>query len=147
MRYRLRVLLTRVIAVNTKPIGAIAVLLCVSACAVQPVPKERGVRLYRPSCASCHGIDARGHGDLAPLLKGGVPDLTTLSQRNGGIFPTYTVRRSIDGRFDSSAHGTREMPVWGWQLYDPGVHDTREARARTDALVDELVEYLQSLQK
>ena len=41
------------------------------------------------------------------------PNLRTLSQRNGGTFPTDAVASYIDGRSFPAAHGTREMPVWG----------------------------------
>ncbi|MET0985015.1 MAG: c-type cytochrome [Steroidobacteraceae bacterium] len=130
-----------------------ATLVGISACANQssgqPIAQDPGARLYRSLCASCHGVQARGDGPLAPLIKIGVPDLTTLAQRNGGAFPSYSVRRAIDGRFDHPAHGARDMPVWGWRLYDPavGVRDDREARARTGALIEHLVTYLESVQQ
>jgi len=47
-----------------------------------------------------------------------VPNLRTLSQRNGGQFPTETVASYIDGRNLPAAHGDRLMPIWG------GVFDT-----------------------
>ena len=42
-------------------------------------------------------------------------DLTQLSRRNGGVFPTQRVWETIDGRMsaDIGPHGSREMPVWG----------------------------------
>jgi hypothetical protein len=39
-------------------------------------------------------------------------DLTVLAQKNGGRFPVALVMSSIeDGT--QSAHGSKEMPVWG----------------------------------
>jgi hypothetical protein len=43
-------------------------------------------------------------------------DLTTLSKRNGGVFPAQRVYEIIDGREEVKAHGSREMPVWGKQF-------------------------------
>ena len=43
-----------------------------------------------------------------------MPDLTTLSARSGGTYPRAQVRAAVAhaGRL-ITAHGTREMPVWG----------------------------------
>ena len=123
----------------------------ISACSVlRPEPPLRslsGVDLYQQLCASCHGFEGRGDGPVASLIKIGVPDLTRLAWRNGGGFPTDNVRQVVDGRSDRRAHGPRDMPVWGWQLYDSRSEDDATARARTDALIDKLVRYLESIQQ
>jgi hypothetical protein len=105
------------------------------------------MQLYEKLCASCHGIDAHGDGPVAPLIKTGVPDLTRLAARDGGEFPTEDVRLIIDGRYDRRAHGSRDMPVWGWQLYDASNRDDKSERARTQSMIDRLVVYLQSIQR
>lgn len=133
-------------------ITIVAAALGLGACASPtPVrssgPAGTGGQLYLSLCSSCHGTAAHGDGPIAPLIKNGVPDLTLLAQRNGGEFPADGVRRTIDGRFERSAHGARDMPVWGWRLYDGTTFDDPAARGRTDALIDQLVSYLQSLQK
>ena len=84
---------------------------------------------------------------MASLIKIGVPDLTLIAHRDGGEFPAEDVRRVIDGRWTRMAHGTRDMPVWGWQLYDSAQPDDAAARARTDSMIDRLVGYLQSIQR
>jgi hypothetical protein len=56
---------------------------------------------------------AEGDGPTAATLRASVPNLRTLSERNGGTFPTDAVASYIDGRTFPAAHGTREMPVWG----------------------------------
>mgnify|MGYP006204307787 CR=1 FL=1 len=84
---------------------------------------------------------------VAPLVKVGVPDLTRIAWRDGGEFPTEDVRRTIDGRFERPAHGPRDMPVWGWRFYDSRNTNDAEERARVDAVIDRLVEYLRSIQK
>lgn len=105
-----------------------------------------GVELYQRLCSSCHGVQARGDGPIAPLIKIGVPDLTQLARREGGEFPAADVARTIDGRFERPAHGPRDMPVWGWQLYDSTSSNDSAERARVDAMIDRLVAYLRSVQ-
>ena len=74
-----------------------------------------GEREYTQSCASCHGATGKGDGVLVRYLVKPPSDLTVLSQRNGGVFPTQRVWETIDGSTstDIGPHGTREMPVWG----------------------------------
>jgi mono/diheme cytochrome c family protein len=72
-----------------------------------------GEQTFRTHCAACHGPLAEGDGPTAATLTVPVPNLRTLSQRNGGTFPTDAVASYIDGRSFPAAHGTREMPVWG----------------------------------
>jgi mono/diheme cytochrome c family protein len=89
---------------------------------------------YLSSCAACHGEDGKGNGVLAPVLKVPAPDLTTLSRRNDGHFPLAAVTEIIDGRTLIAAHGTREMPIWGFDV---------RARNRIPAIID----YLTSIQR
>ena len=126
------------------------VILGIAACATQRTENLQslsGLELYTRLCSSCHGPNAEGDGPVAPALKTHVPDLTRLAARDGGEFPTEDVRRIIDGRNDRRAHGPRTMPVWGWQLYDISNADDASERARTDSMIDRLVNYLQSIQK
>lgn len=128
--------------------GAAALLAgCVSTRHERAIESLSGMELYGQLCASCHGVEARGDGPVAPLIKIGVPDLTRLAFRDGGEFPTEDVRLIIDGRSDRRAHGPRDMPVWGWQLYDSKDPNDAQARARTNALIGRLVDYLQSIQR
>jgi mono/diheme cytochrome c family protein len=71
---------------------------------------------YRSSCAACHGIDGKGKGSITAELKVAPPDLTGLAKQNGGVFPLSSVYEVIDGRKVIIAHGTRDMPVWGWRF-------------------------------
>jgi mono/diheme cytochrome c family protein len=105
-----------------------------------------GMQMYEQLCASCHGVGGKGDGPVAPLIKTGVPDLTRLAWRDGGEFPTEDVRRVIDGRWDKRAHGARDMPVWGWQFYNSTNPNDTEERARVDAIISRLVDYLRSIQ-
>ncbi|HEX7012776.1 MAG TPA: cytochrome c [Steroidobacteraceae bacterium] len=130
---------------------ALFVVMLSSACASarqeeQELRKLSGMQLYERLCSSCHGISGKGDGPVAPLIKTGVPDLTRIAQRDGGEFPTEDVRRTIDGRWDRRAHGARDMPVWGWQLYDASSGNDAEERAIVDSMIDRLVNYLRGIQ-
>lgn len=69
--------------------------------------------IFRDYCAACHGVHGNGDGPVAPVLNTKVPQLTTLAQRNGGAFPAARVRGVIAGDEVRTAHGSREMPIWG----------------------------------
>ncbi len=105
-----------------------------------------GVRLYQVFCSSCHGLTGLGDGPIEPLIRGGVPDLTQIATRRGGAFPRAEVGEIIDGRMALLAHGTSQMPVWGFEFHESAGTD-REERARVDAMISRLVDYLASIQR
>jgi len=84
---------------------------------------------YLSSCAACHGENGKGDGVLASVLKVPPADLTTLSRRNDGHFPLAAVTEIIDGRTLIATHGTRDMPIWGFDV---------KVRNRIPAIVDYL---------
>ena len=95
-------------------IASVAIVLNLGAGRAQEfVP---GKAEYLSSCAACHGAEGRGDGILSSVLKTPPSDLTTLSKRNDGIFPITAVSEIIDGRTFVAAHGTREMPIWGFDV-------------------------------
>jgi mono/diheme cytochrome c family protein len=77
------------------------------------IPSVKGVDLFHAYCSPCHGAEAKGNGPAAPALNTRPADLTAVAQRNGGVFPTERVRKIIAGEAQITAHGSREMPVWG----------------------------------
>ena len=97
---------------------------------------------YRVYCQNCHGAGGKGDGRLAELMKVRPADLTQISQRNGGTFPTDRMHQIIDGRADVLAHGDREMPVWGQAFLE---RTDNEAAVRTK--VHQLTVYLESIQE
>ena len=125
--------------------SALALAACAGTGARSPAQMS-GMQMYEQLCSSCHGVDGRGDGPVASLLTIVVPDLTRIAQREGGEFPTEDVRRSIDGRWDRRAHGARDMSVWGWQFYDSAAVNDAQERARVDAMISRLVDYLRSIQ-
>jgi mono/diheme cytochrome c family protein len=103
---------------------------------------EREFALY---CAVCHGTDGVGNGPAAAALRTAPADLTRIAARRGGMFPAGEIAQKIDGRMEVTAHGSREMPVWGVHLATPLAEDASDdevARGR----IDLLVEYLRSIQ-
>lgn len=128
--------------------GIILALVAASAGHAQQADPEAGHDLFQASCWQCHGKDAKGVGPMAEMLAIVPPDLTTLSQRNGGAFPTATVAMQIDGRAQMLAHGG-DMPIFG-----PSLESNEAVALRTQSgqpllagrpLAD-IIAYLQSLQ-
>jgi mono/diheme cytochrome c family protein len=110
-----------------------------------PVAGESGATLFRLNCASCHGVDGYGDGPVAKSLTVPVPDLTRIAARRGGRFPREEIARIIDGLSPFAAHGSREMPVWGYEFFDPRLDD-EAASALANERVSRLVDYLASIQ-
>jgi mono/diheme cytochrome c family protein len=100
-----------------------------------------GPELFRAYCASCHGLDAKGHGPAAVALKAKPADLTVLARNNGGQFPSSRVRSTITGEEVLASHGSREMPIWG-----PIFHQIEADVDRGYVRLDNLVKYLESIQ-
>jgi mono/diheme cytochrome c family protein len=101
----------------------------------------KGPDLFQAYCASCHGLDARGTGPVARVLKIKVPDLTVLTRTYHGQFPAAYVRLVILGDSVVVPHGSREMPIWG-----PIFHQVERDMDWGDVRVANLVEYLKSIQ-
>jgi mono/diheme cytochrome c family protein len=101
---------------------------------------EKGHRLFKQYCATCHGITAKGEGPVAAALKVGPPDLTTL-QKPGEKFPFNRVETKIDGEKDVTAHGTSKMPVWGT------IFKRTSGELQRHADVYALVKYIESIQR
>jgi mono/diheme cytochrome c family protein len=105
-----------------------------------------GEETYMRYCAACHGETAQGNGPVARGLPIAVPDLTRLQERKGNKFPDDVLRKIIDGREVVVVHGTRYMPVWGYEFWvEEGADD--EAQTRVDLIVANLIEYLRSIQR
>jgi mono/diheme cytochrome c family protein len=104
---------------------------------------ETGARLFRTYCATCHGTTGRGGGPMAEELRRIPPDLTKYTARNAGVFPSERLRLIIDGR-GITAHGNRDMPVWGDAFRSaPDGLSPETAQARIDAIV----RYLETIQE
>jgi mono/diheme cytochrome c family protein len=96
---------------------------------------------YQVYCSSCHGPDAKGDGVIAKSLRKHPADLTQLTKKNDGEFPTEKVFKTIDGS-KGGGHAD-EMPAWG----DVFAKSSESAGAENAAArIDVLVKYIQSLQ-
>ena len=128
---------------------AAALIACLHA-GVSWADADAGRAEYMDNCAICHGTGGRGDGLFGELLQLTIPDLTTLSLRNGGRFPTERVQAVIDGREEVRAHGSREMPIWGryFSHQNPLTGDAarpeQELSARSRILA--VIDYLHRLQ-
>jgi mono/diheme cytochrome c family protein len=101
-----------------------------------------GKDLFAAYCASCHGMEGKGNGPVAAALKKGVPDITTITKRNKGVYPADKLQPMILGEGKlAAAHGSREMPVWG-PLFRPVENDKDFGMVRAR----NLVEYIRTLQ-
>lgn len=108
-----------------------------------------GLTEYEIACMACHGLDGKGDGPKAQTLTTMPADLTRISQRNGGEFPTRAIYDMIDGRGVIPAHGQRDMPIWGERYRktgDPG-EDPSAVDKRARALMEALVAYIESIQQ
>jgi mono/diheme cytochrome c family protein len=97
-------------------------------------------KMFNSYCAVCHGKEGKGNGPAASALTKVPADLTQISARNGGKFPDVRVQRYIEGADAVTAHGTRDMPMWG-DLFRSLSQDSAQMR------IAGLTEYIKSLQK
>jgi mono/diheme cytochrome c family protein len=114
---------------------------------------DRGKYEYDAHCAVCHGLSGEGSGPFAQLLKSStvVPNIAALSKKNNGVFPFMRVYETIDGTNSVTAHGPRQMPVWGprykGEVGESFYDDYRaDAEAFARARILALTEYIYRLQ-
>jgi mono/diheme cytochrome c family protein len=112
----------------------------------QAFEQYSGEETFQRFCASCHGESGQGDGPVAAGLKISVPDLTMLAERYGDEFPDSALRKIIDGREIVIVHGTRYMPVWGYEFWlEEGADEA--AQRNVETIVENLIEYLESIQR
>ncbi len=102
-----------------------------------------GKEMYTAYCASCHGVNGKGDGPASSALKAPPTDLTTLEKNSNGKFPSDHVYEVINGRAETPAHGSPEMPVWGPVFRQL----TNGHQAQVQQRVTNLTDYIRSLQQ
>ena len=105
---------------------------------------DDGQLLYRVHCLACHGEEGQGDGPMRDQLETTIPDLTTLTSRHDGEYPSEEIHQIIDGRQESPTHGTRAMPVWGFTFQSTGSDADQEREVQE--MITALTRYLESLQ-
>jgi len=127
--------------------GLLSVSFCIGQqTSVEKVPirhtsPSAGQDMYVTYCAACHGKDGKGDGPAASALKVTPADLTALAKNNNGVFPRDRVYGTIKGDVGVSAHGSKEMPVWG-RLF----RSVDNNNALTLLRLKNLTDYIESLQ-
>lgn len=134
------------------------ILLCTTLAAVLGVSRARenpdqkhparqpnalsGKETFLKYCASCHGEDAKGKGPASSAMKPPPSDLTTLTKRYDGKFPSGYVGALVKFGRNLAAHGSDDMPVWGSRFkdLDPIKDPTGQQH------VDDVMAYIESLQ-
>jgi mono/diheme cytochrome c family protein len=101
-----------------------------------------GKEMYASYCSACHGTDGKGNGPAASAFKVHPADLATLSSGNGGKFPSLKVAQAIRGDSAISAHGSKEMPVWGTLFMGMSHGHEGEVQQR----ITNLTKYVETLQ-
>ena len=126
-------------------LAAFALLPALMACVdTKPAP-DTGAEDFAAYCSACHGAAGKGDGELAGELAKKPADLTVLSSKNKGVFPTTRVMAQIWGY--AGAKGRGIMPDFGPLLegemvpYDGG--DGIETP--TPIRLVQLAEYVQGL--
>lgn len=132
---------------NFPKILALLCLPALAACVDAKDSPDTGAEDFATYCAACHGAGGKGDGDAAAGLPRKPANLTKLSAKNKGAFPTTRVMAQIWGY--AGAKGRGVMPDFGPMLqgemvpYDGG--DGIETP--TPIRLVELAEYLKRLQQ
>jgi mono/diheme cytochrome c family protein len=138
----------------TLMVSAALVLLPHAAFAQQDPGAPQGKVFFTMYCTGCHGGGGKGNGPLGYLLSKKPADLTQISKKNHGKFPSQRVARVIDGRqgyldvagnIQPASHGPRDMPIWGDRLAELDKEGGGQAAVRKH--IDQLIQYLKTIQE
>jgi mono/diheme cytochrome c family protein len=108
--------------------------------------EDASAALYLKYCGSCHGKDGKGRGPVSSDLKVKVPDLTTLSKNNKGVYPLPRVMSAIDGTRKVRGHGDPAMPVWG-EVFKEELKEDKYAELTTLRKTQAIADYIARLQR
>ncbi len=101
-----------------------------------------GKEMFKSYCASCHGQSAKGDGPAAAALRSAPSDLTLLTKANSGKFPSERVMSILRGQATVTAHGNRDMPVWGPVFW----HISQGHESEVQQRIVNLARYIETLQ-
>ena len=80
---------------------------------IQQTSAASGKEMFTQYCAPCHGADGKGNGPAASSMKSMPTDLTQLAKKNDGKFPSAKMASTLNFGDGQTAHGSKDMPVWG----------------------------------
>ena len=106
---------------------------------IKPIADVSGAATFNAYCTVCHGPSGKGDGPAVKALVKPPSDLTQIARNNNGKFPALQIKAMIEGDNAPTAHGTRDMPMWG------PLFKTTEGNA-AELRVKNLVDYLESIQ-
>ena len=112
---------------------------------VKQTSVSSGKQMYDSYCAACHGATGVGNGPAASALKEKPVDLTALTQKNGGTFPTNHVMSVLKFGTENPAHGNAAMPVWGPLL--GSLNSSGADSAQVKLRISNITDYIKELQK
>jgi len=124
-------------------LGAAAQETAIKHVPAKPTSAASGKQMFTNYCAVCHGSDGKGGGPAAGALKVSPADLTALSRKNNGKFPAFHVASVLRGESELSAHGSKDMPVWGPVFWNLSQGHPAEVQQR----ITNLTTYIESLQE
>lgn len=101
---------------------------------------DAGRVLFAENCTACHGDQGKGGGLLAEALKLSPPDLTRLSARANGAFPSAHVLSILRDGGGETAGGDKTMPMWS-KIF---AHECGEAYGQQ--AIAEIRRYIETLQ-
>ncbi|MBP9952164.1 MAG: c-type cytochrome [Cypionkella sp.] len=131
-----------------KTLAGFGAVLALAACLMPEKQAENtGPQDFADYCSGCHGVSGKGDGELAGALRRKPADLTKLSRRHKGVFPTTRVMAQIWGY--TGKKGTGVMPDFAPLLEGDLVpYDGGDGIATpTPIRLVEIAEYLKSLQQ
>ena len=124
----------------------IGLLACLPIAVSAAGESDPGKQLYQKYCSSCHGMEGKADGTVAPLMKVKPTDLTQIAKKAGGEFPTQRMMLIIDGSETIPAHGDSNMPVWGEVLQKEAAATSIGRRAEAYGKLMLITDYLRSIQ-
>lgn len=109
---------------------------------IQQTSAASGKEMFNAYCAPCHGADGKGNGPAASAMKSAPTDLTQLTKKHDGKYPSAFVAGILRFGSTNPSHGSADMPVWGPLFHSlDKYHDTVEQQR-----VSNLVNYIETLQ-
>ncbi len=129
----------------------IAQIISVCACAALPVavaaeeqtPVINGQDEFISNCAPCHGEDGRGNGHMDGTLVKAPSDLTNITKRNLGLFPSDKIADIIAGRKARAAHQSFQMPKFLGRFRQ---FEGKRGFDQAELKIQAIVRYLRSVQ-